>query len=124
MGKPHSVSSNAQKEYKNAEGRVYWSHAVTKQSVWEKPDELRTPFERAMGKTPWKQYTSGGKAYYVNSLTKETVVCSGPWKLGEVFMSSQQWNLPKDLVKLKEEVEALELAKREREHRKATGQAS
>ncbi len=54
---------------------MYWSHAVTKQSVWEKPDELRTPFERAMGKTPWKQYTSGGKPYYVNSLTKETVVC-------------------------------------------------
>ncbi len=32
-------------EYTNAEGRTYWSHALTKQSVWDKPDELRTPFE-------------------------------------------------------------------------------
>ncbi|BEJ13665.1 hypothetical protein CspHIS471_0308390 [Cutaneotrichosporon sp. HIS471] len=104
---PGPEAASQWKEYKNAEGRVYWSHGVTKQSVWEKPDELRTPFERAMGKTPWKQYASGGKPYYVNSLTKETV-----------------WNLPQDLVKLKDEVEALELAKREREHRKATGQAS
>lgn len=39
-------------------------------------------------------------------------------------MSDTQWNLPPELVKLKESVEAQELAKREREHRKATGQAS
>lgn len=30
-----------QREYKSADGRVYWSHALTKQSVWEKPDELK-----------------------------------------------------------------------------------
>lgn len=35
------VANTAQKEYKNADGRLYWSHAITKQSVWEKPDELR-----------------------------------------------------------------------------------
>lgn len=29
-----------------------------------------------MGKTAWKQYTSGNKPYYVNSSTKETVVSS------------------------------------------------
>lgn len=27
-----------------------------------------------MNKTPWKQFTSKGKPYYVNSLTKETLV--------------------------------------------------
>lgn len=29
-----------------------------------------------MSKTPWKQYTSANKPYYVNSATKETVVSS------------------------------------------------
>lgn len=36
----------------------------------------QTPFERALAKTVWKQYTSKGKPYYVNSSTKETVVSS------------------------------------------------
>lgn len=40
-------SLTLQKEYKNAEGRVYWSHAITKQSLWEKPDELKVGFKAA-----------------------------------------------------------------------------
>lgn len=35
---------------------------------------MQTAFERAMNKTAWKQFTSKGKPYYVNSLTKETLV--------------------------------------------------
>ncbi|KAL1410940.1 U1 snRNP protein [Vanrija albida] len=104
---PAPEAQSQWKEYKNSEGRIYWSHAVTKQSVWEKPEELRTPFERAMAKTPWKQFTSRGKAYYVNSSTKETV-----------------WNLPQELEALQQKVEAEEIARKEREHLKATGQAS
>lgn len=47
MGRNQSVRQlTDQKEYKNSEGRVYWSHAVTKQSVWEKPDELKVRLER------------------------------------------------------------------------------
>ncbi|WVR09199.1 hypothetical protein IAU60_006261 [Kwoniella sp. DSM 27419] len=83
--------------HKNADGRVYWSHAVTKQSVWEKPDELKTPFEKALVKTQWKQYTSKDRPYYVNSVTKET-----------------KWDLPPELIELKKEVE-------EKEARKARG---
>ncbi|WOO80939.1 Pre-mRNA-processing protein prp40 [Vanrija pseudolonga] len=100
---PAPEAQSQWKEYKNSEGRIYWSHAVTKQSVWEKPEELR----RAMAKTPWKQFTSRGKAYYVNSSTKETV-----------------WNLPPELETLQRKVEAEEIARKEREHLKATGQAS
>lgn len=37
--------ANAQREYKSADGRVYWSHALTKQSVWEKPDELKVSWQ-------------------------------------------------------------------------------
>ncbi|ODN88465.1 pre-mRNA-processing factor 40 [Cryptococcus wingfieldii CBS 7118] len=93
-------------EYKNAEGRVYWSHATTKQSVWEKPDELKTPFEKALAKTQWKQYTSKNRPYYVNSATKET-----------------KWDLPAELVTLKAQVEAEEARKNEREARREKGES-
>ncbi|ORX38961.1 hypothetical protein BD324DRAFT_617994 [Kockovaella imperatae] len=92
-------------EHKNSEGRTYWSHSVTKQSVWEKPDELRTPFERALGKTQWKQYTSKDRPYYVNSVTKET-----------------KWDLPPELVELKQKVERDEAYKVEKARRKAAGE--
>jgi pre-mRNA-processing factor 40 len=83
----------AQQEYKAPDGRTYWSHSVTKQSRWDKPDDLKTPFEvsgsvilckrvetnalrsqRAMAKTQWKQYMSKDRPYYVNTATRETVV--------------------------------------------------
>ena len=92
-------------EYKNSEGRVYWSHAVTKQSVWEKPDELRTPFERALNQTNWKQYISKDRPYFVHSQTKET-----------------KWELPPELKALKRKVEAEEAYQVERERRRLAGQ--
>lgn len=67
-------------EHQNAEGRTYWYSAAEQRSVWEKPSELKTPRERAMERTPWKQYQSGDRTYYVNSTTKETT-----------------WSLPKEL---------------------------
>jgi pre-mRNA-processing factor 40 len=91
-------------EYKNAEGRTYWSNSKTKQSVWEKPDELRTPFERALAKTDWKQYTSKDRPYYVNSYTKET-----------------KWDLPDELVNLKRKVDREEAYQEERETRRRKG---
>ena len=86
---------------------MYWSHTVTKQSVWEKPDELRTPFERALQKTDWKVYTSKDRPYYVNSITRET-----------------KWDLPPELVALKKRVEAREQYEDEKRRRKALGQAT
>jgi pre-mRNA-processing factor 40 len=86
-----ATSAAAWTEHKNTEGRTYWSNSVTRQSVWEKPEELRSPFERAMGKTPWKQYMSNGKPYYVNSSSGET-----------------KWDLPQELVELKEKLQVEE----------------
>lgn len=49
--------------------------------MWEKPDELKTPRERAIASTRWKEYKSDkGREYYVNSDTKETT-----------------WNVPPEL---------------------------
>ncbi|WWC91393.1 uncharacterized protein L201_006337 [Kwoniella dendrophila CBS 6074] len=87
-------------EYTNSEGRKYWSHATTKQSVWEKPDELKSPFEKALAKTQWKQYTSKDRPYYVNTATKET-----------------KWDLPPELKELKEKIDR-------EEERKAQGLGS
>ncbi|WVW79085.1 hypothetical protein I302_101049 [Kwoniella bestiolae CBS 10118] len=86
---PASPAKKSQwSEYTNSEGRKYWSHATTKQSVWEKPDELKTPFEKALAKTQWKQYTSKDRPYYVNTATKET-----------------KWDLPPELKELKAKID-------------------
>jgi pre-mRNA-processing factor 40 len=47
---------------------------MTKQSTWEKPEDLQTPEEKILKDCPWKEYTTPeGKTYYSNVKTKETV---------------------------------------------------
>ncbi|KAI8622055.1 hypothetical protein BC830DRAFT_1163258 [Chytriomyces sp. MP71] len=59
------------------DGKVYYYNKVTQQSTWEKPDELKTPLERALAACPWKEYkTEDGRKYYSNTVTRETV-----WKV-------------------------------------------
>ncbi|CAE6542388.1 unnamed protein product [Rhizoctonia solani] len=60
----------------------------TKASSWEKPEELKTPFEKAMAKTPWKEHTSQGRKYWYHSQTKES-----------------KWEMPQELVELMDKVE-------------------
>lgn len=40
-----SKSHNIWTEHKSPDGRTYYYNTVTKQSLWEKPDELKTPTE-------------------------------------------------------------------------------
>ncbi|KAF7770901.1 hypothetical protein Agabi119p4_6875 [Agaricus bisporus var. burnettii] len=68
-------------EHRNPEGRTYWFNTGTKQSVWEKPDELKSQFERALSKTKWKEYFSNGRKYYYNTETKES-----------------KWEMPDDVI--------------------------
>ncbi|KAJ7227056.1 hypothetical protein GGX14DRAFT_417967 [Mycena pura] len=75
-------------EHRNPEGRTYWFNPATKESVWEKPDDLKTPFERALNQTTWKEYFSGGRKYYYNTETKES-----------------KWDMPDELLLLLEKVE-------------------
>lgn len=47
---------------------------MTRQSTWEKPEDLLTPEERILKGSSWKEYTTPeGKKYYSNIKTKETV---------------------------------------------------
>ncbi|KAG6869219.1 hypothetical protein C0993_009082 [Termitomyces sp. T159_Od127] len=75
-------------EHRNPEGRTYWYNTGTKASVWEKPDELKTPFERALNQTKWKEYFSGGRKYYYNTETKDS-----------------KWDMPDELLLVLEKVE-------------------
>uniref|UniRef100_A0A803TET8 Pre-mRNA-processing factor 40 homolog A n=1 Tax=Anolis carolinensis TaxID=28377 RepID=A0A803TET8_ANOCA len=60
-------------EHKSPDGRTYFYNTETKQSTWEKPDDLKTPAEQLLSKCPWKEYKSdSGKPYYYNSQTKES----------------------------------------------------
>uniref|UniRef100_A0A670IM31 Pre-mRNA-processing factor 40 homolog A n=1 Tax=Podarcis muralis TaxID=64176 RepID=A0A670IM31_PODMU len=60
-------------EHKSPDGRTYYYNTETKQSTWEKPDDLKTPAEQMLSKCPWKEYKSdSGKPYYYNSQTKES----------------------------------------------------
>lgn len=96
-------------EHKAPDGRTYFYNATTKQSVWEKPDELKTPTEvnalpklsivlvfkiccifskKLLSQCPWKEYTSDiGKVYYHNTQTKES-----------------KWTMPPELEELKAKI--------------------
>ncbi|XP_062548832.1 pre-mRNA-processing factor 40 homolog A [Armigeres subalbatus] len=77
-------------EHKAPDGRVYYYNSVTKQSLWEKPDELKSPVEKLLSQCPWKEYRSDqGKVYYHNINTKES-----------------QWVAPPEYLELKEKVDA------------------
>uniref|UniRef100_A0A672V225 Pre-mRNA-processing factor 40 homolog A n=1 Tax=Strigops habroptila TaxID=2489341 RepID=A0A672V225_STRHB len=68
-----SPKSSTWTEHKSPDGRTYYYNTETKQSTWEKPDDLKTPAEQLLSKCPWKEYKSdSGKPYYYNSQTKES----------------------------------------------------
>ncbi|KAL1684494.1 hypothetical protein GGG16DRAFT_119748, partial [Schizophyllum commune] len=79
---------NVWTEHRNPEGRTYWFNTGTRESVWEKPDDLKTPFEKALSTTKWKEYFSGGRKYYYHTETKES-----------------KWDMPEELLLLLEKVE-------------------
>ncbi|XP_012278359.1 pre-mRNA-processing factor 40 homolog A [Orussus abietinus] len=81
-------------EHKAPDGRTYYYNGVTKQSLWEKPDELKTPSELLLSQCPWKEYKSeNGKVYYHNITTKES-----------------RWSIPPELEELKTRITAEEAA--------------
>ncbi|XP_008557971.1 pre-mRNA-processing factor 40 homolog A isoform X1 [Microplitis demolitor] len=80
-------------EHKAPDGRTYYYNATTKQSLWEKPDDLKTPNELLLSQCPWKEYKSeNGKVYYHNVITKES-----------------RWTIPSELEELKNKIVADEV---------------
>uniref|UniRef100_A0A674ESX4 Pre-mRNA-processing factor 40 homolog A n=1 Tax=Salmo trutta TaxID=8032 RepID=A0A674ESX4_SALTR len=60
-------------EHKSLDEKTYYYNTETKQSSWEKPDDLKSPAEQMLSRCQWKEYKSdNGKAYYYNSHTKES----------------------------------------------------
>ncbi|KAM9010788.1 pre-mRNA-processing factor 40 homolog A isoform 4-T4 [Guaruba guarouba] len=89
---PGTQKSSTWTEHKSPDGRTYYYNTETKQSTWEKPDDLKTPAEQLLSKCPWKEYKSdSGKPYYYNSQTKES-----------------RWAKPKELEDLEAMIKAEE----------------
>ncbi|GAA5861781.1 hypothetical protein JCM3774_001299 [Rhodotorula dairenensis] len=68
---PAAPAASLWTRHTSPDGRPYWSHPQ-KGSVWEKPSELKTPVELEMENTPWKEYETGGRKYWVHADSKET----------------------------------------------------
>eukprot|EP00158_Paraphelidium_tribonemae_P005401 Partr_v1_DN27318_c0_g1_i1_m46599 putative PRP40 pre-mRNA processing factor 40 homolog len=65
--------STAWQEFSTPEGRKYWFHPATQKSVWEKPEELKSPIERLLDMLPWKEFTAkDGRQYWHNKLTQQS----------------------------------------------------
>ncbi|XP_019409537.1 PREDICTED: pre-mRNA-processing factor 40 homolog A isoform X4 [Crocodylus porosus] len=95
-------------EHKSPDGRTYYYNTETKQSTWEKPDDLKTPAEQLLSKCPWKEYKSdSGKPYYYNSQTKES-----------------RWAKPKELEDLEAMIKAEENSSKPEESTPATSTAA
>lgn len=72
-------------EHKAPDGRNYYYNNVTKQSSWDKPDDLKTPIEKLIAACPWKEHRlENGKRYYHNAATKES-----KWEPPEEFIDMQ-----------------------------------
>lgn len=81
-------------EHKAPDGRTYYYNNTTKQSLWEKPDELKSQSELLLSQCPWKEYKSeNGKVYYHNVATKES-----------------RWTIPPELDELKTRIVAEDAA--------------
>ncbi|KAM8807005.1 pre-mRNA-processing factor 40 homolog A [Eudromia elegans] len=92
VSEEHSKQKSTWTEHKSPDGRTYYYNTETKQSTWEKPDDLKTPAEQLLSKCPWKEYKSdSGKPYYYNSQTKES-----------------RWAKPKELEDLEAMIKAEE----------------
>ncbi|KAJ0175611.1 hypothetical protein K1T71_008770 [Dendrolimus kikuchii] len=93
---PLANQSSPWSEHRAPDGRTYYYNSVTKQSLWEKPDDLKTPAEKLLSSCVWKEYTTdAGRVYYHNIETKES-----------------SWIIPKEMQEIKDKIAAEETAQK------------
>ncbi|KAJ2804364.1 U1 snRNP protein [Coemansia guatemalensis] len=56
-------------EYTSPDGRTYYFNRATRETRWEKPNELKSPQERD---SVWKEYAKDGRPYWYNTETKKS----------------------------------------------------
>lgn len=71
---PMANQSSPWSEHKAPDGRTYYYNSVTKQSLWEKPDDLKSPAEVC--------------SFYLDRLIK----VSGQWAIDVIEMLSILYN--------------------------------
>ena len=55
-------------------GETYFYNAVTRESRWEKPEEMKTPGERLLEQSPWvESQDTMGTPFYYNKETQQSV---------------------------------------------------
>ncbi|UJR31939.1 hypothetical protein I4U23_019412 [Adineta vaga] len=60
-------------EHKAPDGRTYYYNSISKESRWDKPDELKTASEVMLAQCQWREYKAeNGRIYYHNVETKES----------------------------------------------------
>jgi hypothetical protein len=70
---PPAPASNATSHpdwqvFKTKDDKTYYFNKRTQQTTWEKPEELKTEQEKAMGASEWQEFkTPEGKPYYYNT---------------------------------------------------------
>ncbi|XP_045494619.1 pre-mRNA-processing factor 40 homolog A isoform X1 [Colias croceus] len=91
---PMANQNSPWSEHKAPDGRTYYYNSITKQSLWEKPDDLKTAAEKLLSSCVWKEYTTdAGRVYYHNIETKES-----------------SWVIPNELQEIKDKIAAEEAA--------------
>ncbi|XP_065843846.1 pre-mRNA-processing factor 40 homolog B-like [Oscarella lobularis] len=84
-----STAKSNWQEHKAPDGRKYYFNAETKESRWEKPEELLSDTEQLLKLCPWKEHKSeSGKVYFFNTKTEEST-----------------WTCPKELQEIKDKIE-------------------
>lgn len=79
VSNPPTLPEQAWTEHISPDGRIYYYNILTKESTWEKPNELKTLAEKILSECPWKEFKSEqGKVYYYNTVTQSSVWSKPP----------------------------------------------
>ncbi|KPM44664.1 Pre-mRNA-processing protein prp40 [Neonectria ditissima] len=81
---PYGQPASTWQEHHTPDGRAYYYDPITKATQWTKPEDMKTPAERALANQPWKEYTAeGGRKYWYNTETKQS-----SWEMPEAYKSA------------------------------------